>query len=238
MILGVITARGGSKDLPGKNLCLLGGVPLIVHTIQAARGSRFLGDFLVSTDDPEIAEVARVAGASVPFLRPAELATDEISLWPVVRHAVEHWEQTDGRPVRTVALLQPTSPLRTGEDIDGCILRFNDLDADICATAVATYDNPYFKMVEVTPGSPDFIRPCSPLMLKSSRRQEVPQVYALNGAVYIIRRSVLATLENQFQVDRFAIFEMPRGRSVDIDTEDDLELAEWIIARGAKNATN
>ncbi len=238
MVLGVIPARGGSKGLPGKNLRPLGGVPLIVYTIRAARESRLLADFLVSTDDLRIADVARAAGANVPFLRPMELATDGISLWPVVRHAVEHWEQTDGRPVSAVALLQPTSPLRTGDDIDRCILRFDELDADICATAVAAHENPYFKMVEVIPESPDFIRPCSPFMLKSSRRQDAPRVYALNGAVYVVRRSILSTLENQFQVDRFAIFEMPPSRSVDIDSQDGLEFAEWILARGAKNATN
>ena len=238
MVLGVIPARGGSKGLPGKNLRLLGGLPLIVHTIHAARASRLLGDFLVSTDDPKIAEVAQAAGANVPFFRPPELATDEISVWPSVRHAVEHWEQIDGHPIRAVTLLQPTSPLRTGDDIDGCINRFNDLDADICATAVATHDSPYFKMVEVAPGSPDFIRPCSPQMLKSSRRQDAPRVYILNGAVYVVRRSVLSSLENQFQVDRFAIFEMPRRRSVDIDTADDVELAEWILGRDIGKPAN
>ncbi len=233
MVLGVIPARKGSKGLPGKNLRPLGGVPLIIHTIRAARDSRRLTDFLVSTDDPKTAEIAQAADANVPFLRPMELATDGISLWPVVRHAVEYWEQIHDQAIRVIALLQPTSPLRTGDDIDRCILRFDELDADICATAVAAHENPYFKMVEVIPESPDFIRPCSPFMLKSSRRQDAPRVYALNGAVYVVRRSILSTLENQFQIDRFAIFEMPPSRSVDIDSQDDLEFAEWILARGA-----
>jgi CMP-N-acetylneuraminic acid synthetase len=233
MVLGVIPARGGSKGLPGKNLRYLGGVPLIVHTIRAAQESRLLTDYLVSTDDPTIAEVAKTAGAKVPFIRPAELASDEMSVWPAIRHAVEHWERHELHSVEAVAVLQPTSPLRTGGDIDACISRFREIDAEICATVVATHDSPYFNMVEVPPGSAPFIRPCSPLMHSSSRRQDAPQVYALNGAVYVVRRSILTTLDNQFQVDRFAIFEMPRDRSVDIDTEDDLELAEWLLARGA-----
>ncbi|MFQ5801318.1 MAG: cytidylyltransferase domain-containing protein [Candidatus Methylomirabilales bacterium] len=231
MVLGVIPARGSSKGLPGKNLRPLGGIPLIVHTIRAAQESRLLADYLVSTDDPTIAEVAREAGAKVPFVRPAELASDEIPVWPAIRHAVEHWERYAHHPLEAVAVLQPTSPLRTGGDIDACIARLRELDADFCATVVATHDSPYFNMVEVTPGSAPFVRPCSPLMLNSSRRQNAPQVYALNGAVYVVRRAVVITLENQFQVKRYAIYEMPRARSVDIDGPEDLELAEWLLSR-------
>ncbi len=236
MVLGVITARGGSKGLPGKNLRLLGGLPLITHTIRAARESRLLGELLVSTDDPKIAEVARGAGAKVPFLRPPDLASDEASVWLAVRHAVEYWERIESHPISAVGLLQPTSPLRTGSDIDACILRFRELDADMCATAVVSHDSPYFNMVEIVPGSAPFVRPCSPLMRNSFRRQDSPQVYALNGAVYIVRRSILDTFDNQFQVGRFAIVEMPRSRSVDIDSQEDFELAEWLLANaGAKS---
>jgi len=216
--------------LPGKNLLLLDGVPLIIHTIRAAKESRLLDEFLVSTDDVKIAEVARSARANVPFLRPSELAGDETPVWLAVRHAVEHWEGIEAHPISAVVLLQPTSPLRTGSDIDACILRFRELDADMCATAVLTHDNPYFNMVEATPGFFPFVRPCSPLMVNSFRRQDSPQVYALNGAVYVVRRSVLGTFDNQFQVSRFAIVEMPRSRSVDIDSEEDLQLAQWLLA--------
>jgi len=224
--------------LPGKNLRLLGGLPLIAHTIRAARESRLLGELLVSTDDPKIAEVARGAGAKVPFLRPPDLASDEASVWLAVRHAVEYWERIESHPISAVGLLQPTSPLRTGSDIDACILRFRELDADMCATAVVSHDSPYFNMVEFTPGSDSFVRPCSPIMLGSSRRQDVPKVYALNGAVYVVRRSTLDAFENQFEVGRFAILEMPRDRSVDIDTEDDLELAEWMLTRVTGSPTS
>ena len=224
--------------MPGKNLRLLGGLPLIAHTIRAARESRLLGELLVSTDDPKIAEVARGAGAKVPFLRPPDLASDEASVWLAVRHAVEYWERIESHPISAVGLLQPTSPLRTGSDIDACILRFRELDADMCATAVVSHDSPYFNMVEFTPGSDSFVRPCSPIMLGSSRRQDVPKVYALNGAVYVVRRSTLDAFENQFEVGRFAILEMPRDRSVDIDTEDDLELAEWMLTRVTGSPTS
>src|SRR3989337_3350204 len=164
MILGVIPARGGSKGLPGKNLRLVAGVPLIVHTIRAARKSRLLSDFIVSTDDPAIAQVARAEGAKVPFLRPPDLAEDDVSMWPVVRHAVAEWERggEGEEAAEAVALLQATSPLRTAVDIDACIARFLELDAGICVTVFAAHDSPYFNMVEITAESAPYARPCSP----------------------------------------------------------------------------
>src|SRR2546422_723847 len=203
LTLGVIAARGGSKGFPGKNLRLLAGRPLIEHTILAARNSRLLDDFLVTTDAPAIAEAAKGAGAKVPFLRPPELATDEISIWPAVRHAAEQWERASGRQAEAVVLLQPTSPLRRGDDIDGCLARFRDLEADICVSVTTPHDSPYFNLVEPVPGSA-FVRACSPIMLEHSRRQAPPPVYALNGAVYAIRRAILQNLDNQFQIQRFA----------------------------------
>ncbi len=232
MILGVITARGGSKSLPGKNLRRLGGVPLIVHSIRAARESTLLSDCIVSTDDPEIADVARAHGAKVPFLRPAELAADELSPWPAVRHAVEQWERRANQPAHAAVLLQPTSPLRTGYDIDACIRRFLELNPDVCVTAVVSHDSPYFNMVELTAESAPFVRPCSSFMRDHFRRQEAPQVYALNGAVFVVRRSVLTTLENHLRVERLAVLEMPRSRSIDVDSAEDLELAEWWLSHG------
>ncbi len=229
MILGVIPARGGSKGLPRKNLRLLAGIPLIAHTIRAAQSSELLGDLVVSTDDPAIAETARAGGVSVPFLRPAELATDEIALWPAIRHAVAAWEAAHRARIEAVVVLQPTSPLRTAEDIDACIARFHETEADICATAVLSHDSPYWNMLEMRGGP--FARPCSPVMQSGTRRQEAAPVYALNGAVYVVRRGVFETLRNQFDIERFAIAEMPRARSVDIDTEDDLEFAECLLAR-------
>lgn len=229
-ILGVIIARGGSKGLPGKNLRPLRGVPLIVYTIRAAHESKLLSNFVVSTDDPKIAEVARSYGADVPFLRPTDLATDEASPWEVVRHAVRVWEDRARQQVGAAVLLQPTAPLRTAEDIDACIERFQDLDADICATAARSHNSPYFNMVEITPDSAPFARPCSSFMRDHLRRQDAPPVYALNGAVFVVRRSILMTLENQFRVERFAMVEIARRRSLDIDSAEDLKLAEWLLS--------
>ena len=233
-MIAVIPARGSSKGLPRKNLRPLAGTPLVVHTIRAAQASRLLRDFVVSTDDDEIAAAARAAGAPVPFVRPAELARDETTAWPVVRHAIDDWEGRNGQHAEAAVLLQPTSPLRTGADIDDCIDRFRALKADIAATATRAHDSPHFNMLEVTPDSAPFARACSPLMLKHLRRQEAPPVYALNGAVFVVRREVLAALDNQFTIERFVVSEMPRERSVDIDTADDLALAEWYLSRRAE----
>jgi len=229
--LGVIAARGGSKGLPGKNLRPLAGLPLIVHTIRAAQGSHLLHELLVTTDDPAIADTAREAGAAVPFLRPPELATDAIPIWPAVLHATEQWEKLAGHAADAVVLLQPTSPLRTAADIDACIARFWESDADVCSSVVATHDSPYFNMVEPIPGSSDLVQPCTPVMADRSRRQEAPTVYAINGAIYVVRRVVLQGLQNQFRVGRYVAYEMPKERSVDIDGPSDLEFAEWLLAR-------
>lgn len=231
MILGVIAARGGSKGLPGKNLRLLGGVPLIVHTIRAAQASRLLSAFLVTTDDEDIARVAREAGAPVPFMRPPELATDEASIWPAVAHATGEWERRSGTPVQTVVLLQPTSPLRTGEDIDGCITRFKGTDAELCFSVVRSHDSPYFNLVEPDTAAQGFVKPCTPVMRDHARRQVAPPVYAVNGAVYVIRRSLVEGLRNQFHLDCIAAYEMSRDRSIDIDTVDDFQWADWLIGQ-------
>ena len=234
--LGVVVARGGSKRFPGKNLGLLGGRPLIAYSIEAARRSRLLDDFLVSTDDPKIAEVAREAGASVPFLRPPELATDEVPIWPVALHATRQWEVRSGRSVGATVLLQATSPLRSAEDIDGCIQRFWDQEADVCASVTIPHDSPYFNLVEPRPDDPGLVRPCTEEMLTPHHHRTRHLVYALNGAVFVYRPSILGGLTSQFRVGRYVVYPMPRCRSVDIDEPEDLDLAEWYLQRSGEPA--
>jgi len=200
-----------------------------VHTINAAKESRVLDDFIVSTDDPTIAEVSQSHGAKVPFLRPPELATDQISVWPAVVHGLEEWERRNQASVTAAVLLQPTSPLRIGSDIDACVVHFQDTCADVCATAVVAEHSPYFDMVEANPKASSFVSPMSPVMKQSSRRQDKPVVYWVNGAVFVVQREVLPGLENHFTRDRFAITEMPMTRSIEIDTEEDLLLAGCLL---------
>lgn len=233
-ILGVIPARGGSKGLQNKNIRLLQNVPLVVHTIRAAQASRVLTDLLVSTDDSTIASVASESRVDVPFLRPAELSTDTASTWDVVRHAVRFWENKFQVRLDSIVVLQPTSPLRTADDIDRSIQMFYEQKADICVTVTLSSDNPYLNLVQKDSVGSQFVRPVADKMASYNRRQDAPQVYALNGAVYVIGRSQLEIVDNIFRFSRVAIVEMPRSRSIDIDNEDDLSLAEFWLERGVQ----
>lgn len=232
--LGVVVARGGSKRFPGKNLRHLGGRPLITYAVLAAQQSRLLHDFIVSTDDPAIAQVAQAAGAKAPFLRPPELAADDVPIWPVALHATREWEKLTGRPADAVVLLQATSPLRTSDDIDGSIRRFWDLEADVCASVVRSHDSPYFNMVAPCSPASDLVRPLTEEMCGRAYRWDDHPVYALNGAVFVYRPSILDGLTSQFRVGRYVVYPMPRCRSVDIDEPEDLELAEWYMRRSSR----
>lgn len=232
--LGVVVARGGSKRFPGKNLGKLCGRPLIEYSIDAAKTSQLLDDFLVSTDEPGIAQVARDAGAPVPFLRPPELATDDIPNWSVALHATRQWEALSGCSADATVLLQATSPLRMAEDIDGCIRRFWDREADVCASVTLPHDSPYFNMVEPCIESPELVRPCKEEMVDPVHHRARHPVYALNGAVFVYRPSILDGLTSQFRVGRYVVYPMPRCRSVDIDEPEDLELAEWYMRRSSR----
>ena len=230
-VLGVIPARGGSKGLPGKNLRFLSGKPLIDHTIRAAQQCSLLTDFLVSTDDPVIAEVARKAGSPVPFLRPAELSQDDSPTWPVVRHAVAHWEMSHHRQIDCVVLLQPTSPLRESEDIVACLAALDNAEADVCVSVVREKDSPCRHMVKFHRGSSRFIQWCFPSIARLHRRQDCPDFYRENGAVYAVRRQALISMDSLADLRRVTLVEMPRARSLDIDDEDDLALAEFWMSR-------
>jgi len=129
-VLGVITARGGSKGVPRKNIRLLGDKPLIAWSIEAAKGSNLLTDFIISTDDEEIERVAKEWGAPVPFRRPADLATDEAKSIPVIQHALQWMKEHEGKEYDAVMILQPTSPFRTAKDIDACMQKMEDTGCD------------------------------------------------------------------------------------------------------------
>lgn len=229
--LAVIPARGGSKGLPGKNLRILFGLPLIEYTIRAAQECALLADVLVSTDDPMIASVARLLGASVPFLRPSELAQDDSPTWPVVRHAVECWERANSRLADIVVLLQPTSPLRKPEDITACLKAMEQNDADVCISVTRQKDNPCRHLVEYRGESTRLVQWCFPSIARLQRRQDCPALYRENGAVYVVRREALMSMGSLTDLQRVTLCEMPYARSLDIDDEDDLALAEFWMSR-------
>jgi CMP-N,N'-diacetyllegionaminic acid synthase len=222
--IATICARGGSKGLPGKNIRLFAGRPLIVHTILQALRCEHIAGVYVSTDDAQIADIARAAGAQVPYLRPAELATDAAPKLPVIEHLVRHLEEEGGGIARIVDL-QPTSPLRSAQDIEAALALHG---AGLVASVTAAHDNPYFNLVEAQPDG----------MVRLSkgdgsvRRQDAPEVYALNGSIYVWERAALAqAAQHGMWSVRIAPYEMPRWKSVDIDDLEDLEYAEWLAAR-------
>ena len=224
-VLALITARGGSRSIPKKNIAPLAGKPLIAWTIEAALRSPALSRVIVSTDDTEIAEVAQQWGAEVPFMRPAELARDDSPHIPVVVHAIE-WLETHGemRP-EYVLLLQPTSPLRATEDIDNAIRLAFEKDADSVVSVCQAFSHPYLAKRITTDGRLEDFGPRSEGYLA---RQVLPPAYVVNGAIYLIRRDVL--IEKQtFYTERTYAYVMPPERSLDIDSPWDLYLADLIL---------
>jgi N-acylneuraminate cytidylyltransferase len=219
-ILAVIPARGGSKGLPGKNVRDLGGKPLIAWTIEAAKRSAHIDRVILSSDDAEIIAVATSWGCDVPFTRPDALATDDAPGTAPLIHAV-----TEVAGYDYVVLLQPTSPLRTADDIDRCIELCLDRGVS-SAVSVAAVDKHPAWMFEIDDGR---MRPLltGPI---PARRQDLAPVYTLNGAVYVVAIPQLLATGAILQSDTLA-YEMPKWRSTDIDTEFDLRLAELILRR-------
>ena len=226
-VFGVIPARGGSKGLPGKNLKRLGRLSLVGHAVASARESSLLSRFIVSTDDPAILEEARRQGAEVPFLRPPELATDEAGMVPVLQHAVRWLEATARVRPDVIVTLQPTSPFRTGQDIDRTIRKLLETGADSAQTVTVVAYHPFFmKILEGDRAVPLFREG-----EKFVRRQDVPPVYQPSGAVYVTRYHVLMEQGRVLGDDHRAVV-MGFEASVKIDTEWEFMLAESILREG------
>jgi CMP-N-acetylneuraminic acid synthetase len=225
-ILGVIPARGGSKSVPRKNIALLHGKPLIAYTIQAAQASQRLTHFLVSSEDPEILAVARQFGAPTPFVRPAELATDEAPTLPVVQHAVRFMEQQEGLTFAVIVLLQPTTPLRRPEDIDAAVDKLSATRADsvISVCDVGAYHPARMRQI-VDDRLVDLPTREPKEML---RRQDLPPVYIRNGAIYAVRREVVME-QNSMVGEISRPYIMPEEQSVNVDSKLDLLLAEILL---------
>jgi len=227
-ILGVIFARGGSKGVPGKNLRPLAGKPLIAHAIDAALSCQSLQRVVVSTDCPKIAQVALAHGAEVPFLRPAALASDTAPERLAWRHAIEEMEQLENRRIDVLTSIPPTCPLRLPSDIDHCIESLLRSDADIMLTATESSSNPYFNMItrDRRGRAQLAIEPPSEVI----RRQDAPDVFDLTAVAYAARRDGLFEFESIFESRAHAVL-IPQERAIDIDTEFDLQLAEFFISR-------
>lgn len=219
--IGTVCARGGSVGVPRKNVRPLHGKPLIGWTIEQALAAPSVDAVYVSTDDDEIARVAEEFGAIVPFRRPAELATSQAAKVPVIEHLVGHVESL-GVEIDRIVDLDPTSPLRTVDDIETAVSMLDD-DTDAVITAYPSDKNPYFNMVERKDGG--FVGLVVPSGAVS--RQSAPKVYAMNASIYVWHR---ATLTKGLWGGRTKLYEMPHERSVDIDSELDFKLVELLLA--------
>lgn len=224
-ILGVIPARGGSKGVPRKNLRRVGGASLVARAVRTAAEVRDLVyRTVVSTDDPEVAHAARQAGGDVPFTRPSRWADDRAPMVPVARHALEFAEADDGAPVDWVLLLQPTSPLRTRQDVEGAVAAARQGECDSVISVVRVHAVHPVLMKRVEDG---YLRPFCVPEREGTRRQDYdPPAYMRNGAVYLVRRDVL--LGGSMWGDRIRPYEMPEHRSVCVDSELDLRLADLL----------
>lgn len=223
-ILAVIPARGGSKGVPRKNIRQVAGRPLIAWTIEQAHQSKYITQTILSSDDQEIIRVARQWNCEVPFVRPAEYSRDDTSgIWPVV-HALDRIPDCD-----YVVLLQPTSPLRSVEDIDRCISLCVESGAPAAVTMTAAEESPYW-MYSI---DGDKVKPVvsAEIGLNLFRRQTLPTAYLLNGAVYVAKADWFYKTR-AFMSDETMAYIMPKERSLDIDTEDDLQKAHSVLMDG------
>ncbi|MBU0564596.1 MAG: acylneuraminate cytidylyltransferase family protein [Gammaproteobacteria bacterium] len=224
LTIATICARGGSVGVPGKNIKPLLGKPLICHTIEQAMAISEIDRVFVSTDSEEIAEVARMAGAEVPFIRPAELATSRAPKLDVIRHLVQ-WVVANVGVVSRIVDLDPTSPLRDQSDIKQCI-ELLDKDTDVVITGYEADKNPYFNMVEEK--SDGEIRLVKPLSGGVVARQAAPKVYSMNASIYCWHYQ---SFHKGLWDGRTRLHIMPRERSVDVDELIDFEIVEILMRK-------
>lgn len=223
-ILFVIPARGGSKGIPGKNIKPLCGKPLIGYSIDVARELAADEDICLTTDDREIANVAEtVFGLKVPFMRPAELATDRSGTYGVLLHALDFYE-AQGRHYDTLVLLQPTSPFRTADDVRRAISLYSP-EVDMVVTVKEAATNPYYNAYEEDENGFLHISKGSGLY---TRRQDAPKVWEYNGAVYVINVASLRKM-TLGEMPRRRMSEMPADHSIDLDTPIDWLIAETLM---------
>lgn len=220
--LAIIPARSGSKGLPDKNIKCLDGKPLMAYSIEAALASEMFSEVMVSTDSVKYAEIARICGASVPFMRSEINSIDRASSWDVVREILENYKKM-GKSFDTLCLLQPTSPLRKAGDITEAYRVFKEKNANTVVSVCEVEHSPLWSNVLPESLSMDgFITNGA-----NAPRQKLDMFYRINGAVYIVDAQFITHEKNIYQ-NSFA-YVMPQERSVDIDTEMDFVLAESIL---------
>lgn len=221
-ILALIPARGGSKGVPRKNIREIAGKPLLAWTSEEARKSKYIDRLVLSSEDEEIISIGKKWGCEVPFKRPPELSRDETPADLVVHHALENLPGFD-----YVLLLQVTSPLRTARDIDLSLELCELRRAKGCVSVTEAEKSPYWMF---TVDDLDRIYPLMSSGYRTKRRQDLPLVYALNGAIFLGQTEHYLK-EGSFQTPETVAYKMPAERSLDLDTEFDFMIIESILAR-------
>jgi len=230
-VLAFVFARGGSKGLPGKNLRLFAGKPLIAHAIEHALAVPRIDRVIVSTDSTDIARVARDFGAEVPFLRPADLAADDSPEWLSWRHALKFTQEEMGVLPAAMVSVPVTAPLRRAQDIERCLDLYSEGGADVVVTVSESHRSPYFNMVQRHPdGTLALVVPTSK---EFARRQDVPTVFDMTTIAYVADSEFVLTRDSIFQ-GRVKAVEIPPERAIDIDTLLDFEIAEFLMSRQPK----
>ncbi|MGX8236979.1 acylneuraminate cytidylyltransferase family protein [Exiguobacterium undae] len=219
-ILAIIPGRGGSKGVPGKNIRLFAGKPLIAWTIEEAKKSKYIDRLILSSEDSKIIDVAKFYGCDVPFIRPKELSDDKTAGIEPVIHAIHQIPDYD-----YVVLLQITSPFRNVDDIDSCIEQMVENKSSSCVSVTEPEKSPYWMY---TLNNMSELNPVIKYPFSINRRQELPIVYALNGAVYAAEKNWLLDKKN-FLGDETTAYIMPQDRSYDIDTEQDFRICEFLM---------
>ncbi len=237
-VLAVVPARGGSKGIPRKNVRLLAGKPLLAYAVEPALASSFVTRTVCSTDDEEIAEIARQLGAEVPFLRPAPLAQDASEDWPVFAHALRWLEEHEGWIPEIVVNLRPTSPLRRVEHVDRAIELLIETGADSVKSVNLARQHPH-KMWSMAAGGSGRMEPYLKTPFRLTRGPDVPRaelepVYFQNGVVDVTRRSVI--LDRGVMIGQTVAGLVTEAEdAIDIDGPLDLALAELLLARRARS---
>lgn len=225
--IGIIPAKSNSKRLPNKNIKMLHGKHLIGWSIDAAKNSKYIDEVIVSTDENSIIDIAKKYGANIPFKRPKELTKDCAKKFDVSKHAVEFYRDNFKIEFDYVVLLQPTSPLRTSEDIDLSIEKMFENKSDgIISVCEADH-------ILWTSTLPDDMNMSEFLSgrVKDTRSQDIEKYYRLNGAIFICDRKKMLEQETFFLDKNIYAYEMGKSKSIDIDTQYDFELAEFLISK-------
>lgn len=229
-IIAIIPARGGSKGIPRKNIKIVAGKPLIAWTIEAARKSNLIERIIVTTNDNEIAAVAREYGAEIPFIRPEELAQDDTPPAPVLKHALDFLHDNEDLKPEIIVWLEPPCPFRTSNEIDEAIqLLQEDPDADSLRSVCEPFQNPY-KSWHINGKYLEPLIKQNGLPLHTGPRQKTTKVYWQNGAIFLIKYDTIMKKGNFFG-DKILPYIMPSERFIDIDKNEDLDLAEWYFKK-------